>query len=352
MGGYTIPPEGVNVDGVVVTLGLPLPVDPPIFYASGIAYSTHVCQNGMVGPASPQSTDPTHVTMPADYTLPSFSPSPTNIMSAEDSLIRITLAAGVPSAETATAAASPYNLPVTSPIIAFSWQDVNGDGMLNIGTDHSTAAPFLPALFPLGLFTKLASPSDDLTVQQAPMVILQGLTFYKSLMDTIAWQNNPPPKNVLLDASVVLALTPAVLCIDPTSSDPAAKAKLVITHINDCSGMNPILLDQQGTLMALSKQFGRKVDLVEACLPEGRYAMNLIYGTGQAWTVPNEAGVCQALEPASSDGTMCVAAQPAGASRRRLLSQDVVLTIGPPDDPAYCMTRKPPPECCPQGGCH
>jgi hypothetical protein len=346
MGGYTIPPEGADVGGVVVTLGLPLPEDPPIFYASAVAYSMHACQNGMVQPASPTSTDPTHVTMPADYTLPSF--SPTDLMGVEDSLIRITLAAGVPSTETKTAAASPYNLPVTNPTIAFSWQDVNGDGMLNMN-DHTAAEPFLPSLFPFGLFTKLASSTDDLTVQPSPMVILQGLTFYKSLMNTLAWPSSPPPGNVVHDASVVVALTPAVLCIDPTA---AGKAKLVITHETDCGGMNPILVDQPGTLATLSKQFGREVDLVEACLPQGRYAMNLVYGTGQAWTVPNEAGVCQALEPESSDGTMCVAAQPAGASRHRLLSQDVVLTIGPPNDPAYCMTHPLPAECCPQGGCN
>jgi hypothetical protein len=31
---------------------------------------------------------------------------------------------------------------------------------------------------------------------------------------------------------------------------------------------------------------------VEGCLPTGRYAINLVYPDGQAWTVPNEAGAC------------------------------------------------------------
>jgi len=69
--------------------------------------------------------------------------------------------------------------------------------------------------------------------------------------------------------------------------------------------------------------------------------------------VPNEAGVCQALEPESSDGTQCVAAAPAGAQRTRLQSQDVVLTVGPPQDPAYCAqpAHQTPAACCPSGGC-
>jgi hypothetical protein len=29
-----------------------------------------------------------------------------------------------------------------------------------------------------------------------------------------------------------------------------------------------------------------------ACIPPGRYAINVVYATGQAWTVPNEAGHC------------------------------------------------------------
>jgi len=28
------------------------------------------------------------------------------------------------------------------------------------------------------------------------------------------------------------------------------------------------------------------------CLPQGRYAINVVYADGQAWTVPNEAGAC------------------------------------------------------------
>ncbi len=31
---------------------------------------------------------------------------------------------------------------------------------------------------------------------------------------------------------------------------------------------------------------------IAGCLPLGRYAINIVYPNGQAWTVPNEAGAC------------------------------------------------------------
>jgi hypothetical protein len=82
--------------------------------------------------------------------------------------------------------------------------------------------------------------------------------------------------------------------------------------------------------------------------------MNLVYGTGQAWSVPNEAGVCAASElPQSSDGTMCTGAvtTKGPTPRPRLPSQDLFLTIGKPNNyiPNYCTTNnhQTPAACCP-----
>jgi hypothetical protein len=36
--------------------------------------------------------------------------------------------------------------------------------------------------------------------------------------------------------------------------------------------------------------------LIGGCLPTGRYQVNLVYPTGQAWTTPNETGSCAASE--------------------------------------------------------
>ncbi len=358
-GTYVIPPEGSNIEGVAVTLGLPLPLGLPIFYSESVAYSQNACKNGVVTPITPPPTaDPRNVVMASDYTLPVFNQA--DPAGTEQSLLRMTLGAGVfpgdathPN-EIPIAAASPYDLPVQSPAptISFAWQDVNGDGMLDITHDHVAASSILPALFPVSIFSKLASATDDLTPQASPVVVLQGLTLYQSLLSTVEWALNPPAGNVQTDTKVIVGVTPAVLCLDPADVSPTARAKLVITHLTDCGG-NAVLTSPSSTMASLAAQFNRPVDIVEACLPQGRYSMNLVYDSGQAWTVPNEAGVCQALEPESKDGTMCVASGTPGAMRTRLQSQDVVLTIGPPSDPSYCADpmHQTPAECCPSGGC-
>ena len=220
--------------------------------------------------------------------------------------------------------------------------------MYNLGDDHTAASDILPSLFPLSIFSKLASATDDLTAQSSPAVILEGLTIYKSLLATVLLQA-PAIYSLPPQPEVFAGITPAVICLDPADQSPTAKATLLVSNLVDCMG-DKLLGDMQGTLSALKKQFGRPVTTVQGCLPQGRYAMNLVYGTGQAWSDPNEAGVCAASElPVSADGKSCTGAVTTqGATlRARLPSQDVVLTIGPPSDASYCKNNKTPPACCP-----
>jgi hypothetical protein len=113
---------------------------------------------------------------------------------------------------------------------------------------------------------------------------------------------------------------------------------LVVSHARDKAGNAIIPEEDAGAVeAALSAQLGRPITIAYGCLPEGRYALNLLYGTGQAWTLPNEAGVCAPSEEATSEG-VC-------GQRPRLASQDVVLVIGPPDDPAYCEQNRTPASC-------
>ena len=114
---------------------------------------------------------------------------------------------------------------------------------------------------------------------------------------------------------------------------------LVISHDDDRAG-NVLIADEDELKAALAAQFGRPIDITYGCLPQGRYALNLVYPTGQAWTIPNDAGVCAALEKPSKDGSKC-------GKRARLASQSVVLTIGPPDDPDYCRDNPTPAACLP-----
>jgi hypothetical protein len=343
-GSYQIPAEGSTVDGIAVTLGRPLALDLPIFHPTHVLASKQICQGGMPMTLTPPPPDDVNqLAMPCDYTLPDFS-----VTGAEGSLLRVQLTAGVDPSEAAAASASHVDLAVTgSATFAFSWQDVNGDGMIDLAHDHVAASNLIPALFPLSIFTKLASPTDHLTLQTSPFVVIQGLTIYKDLLTTVGIGGNPT-QPIAPSPDVFAAITPAVLCLDPSDFSPAARAKLVLTHLKDCQGMNNVLMDAGATTMALQQQFGRPVDLVEGCLPQGRYMMNLIYGTGQAWFVPNEIGVCAASEPESADGTTCVGTTPKGlTARARLASQDRWLTVGAPDDASYCMSHQTPPECCP-----
>lgn len=344
-GTFKIPDEGSHIGGIAVTLALPLPNNLPTFYSKSVVSSTKACDtvNKKVIPATTMQKDPNHVVMPQDYTLPVFAAA--DPAGTEDSLIRFELGAGVAPTEIDLAAASPFNLPVKNPapVFNFTWQDVNGDGMYDLGHDHIPDSTLIPSLFPFSIFSKLddaaklSAAEHELAAQAKPVVIIQGLTIYQSLIQTAISQ---PTLNAS-DTKVFVGVRPAVLCLDPTNS---SNAKLVITHKTDCTG-NPILTSPAETQLALKKQFNRDVDIVEACLPKGRYAINLVYGTGQAWSVPNEAGVCQKGEDLNpKDTTQCKAAV---GSRPRLASQDVYLTIGDPDDAAYCAAHPPPAECLP-----
>lgn len=338
-GSYKIPELGASVGGVTVTFGLPLPLEPPYFYPKDVFYSTKTCNNGTVVDAPPQAKDPAAVSMPADYTLPVFdalSPADT-----EDSLVRMVLGAGVAPDEVETASASPFNFHVKDPAprFTFNWQDVNGDGMFTLTGDHVPDSNIIPSLFPLAIFGKLDDTQGILVAQAAPAVILQGLTIYKDLPTTAFFATDQQS----VDTEVIVGVRPAVLCIDP--QDFTKHAKLVVTHKTDCGG-NPVLTNEELTKVALKKQFGRDIDVVEGCLPQGAYGINLIYNTGQAWTVPNEAGVCQALEPANKENTMC--GDPKTAAHRPLVAtQRRLLTIGKPVDEAYCVAHPTPAECLP-----
>lgn len=311
--------EGAKVSGIAVTLGLSLPLERPVFYAKEVLDE------------SGRNTDPARVTMPSDYQLPVFSASDPG--ATEKSFIRYRFGAGVLPDETATAAASPFLFPVGDPPakLVYSRQDVNGDGIID-AADHVPDSALLPSLFPLAVFAKLED-GQPLVSQARPVVILQGLTLYKSLSSTAF---APVDLNDASD-EVLVGLRPAALCLDP--ADAQKPGVLVTSHATDAAG-NPLIADEAEVKANLSAQFHRPIEIAYACLPEGQYAANLVYGTGQAWTIPNEAGVCAPSEPSENGGATC-------GKRARLASQDAMLIIGPPDDPAYCAANPPPAACRP-----
>ena len=341
-----IPDDGARIGGISVTLALPLPLTLPTFYPKAVTYSAQACKGGAIVDAPKKTADPTKVTMPSDYTLPVF--DSTNPGGTETSITRIDLAAGVPASEQKAAAAPPFSLPVgsgSSPGFDFTWWDFNGDGMISIAEDHTPASSLIPTLFPLAILSKLDAKQGDLVAQASPAVIIQGITIYKSLISTAAIGLSGNTTFHDTQPDVIVGVPPAAVCLDP--ADPSKPATLLLSHETDCTG-HKILTDEPGTLAALKKQFGREVKLAIGCLPQGRYATNLVYGTGQAWTVPNEGGICAAAEPETKDGKSCETDSDGVSFKRALLpSQDGIFIVGEPDDASWCKDHPTPAACLP-----
>jgi hypothetical protein len=74
---------------------------------------------------------------------------------------------------------------------------------------------------------------------------------------------------------------------DNPKSDPAVQGIVVDSQI---------LSNPQLATLVNTKAQGSSNGLIGACLPPGRYQVNMVYPTGQAWTTPNEEGSCASLE--------------------------------------------------------
>jgi hypothetical protein len=323
-----IPEIGARVGGISVNLGLSLPIDRPVFYPKEVLDNSATANR-----------DPARVTMPSDFQLETFDPF--NPAQTESSFIRLKLGAGVAPDEADIAAQEPFNLPPKSPPPFFfvSWQDVNGDNDLDIGADHILDSPQIPSLFPLSFFIKLRD-TESPSPEGEPTIVIQGLTLYKSLAETAL--SDPTLRDSQLE--LLVALRPSAICLP---ADPTKDGALVVSHRTDTSS-NSVIGNESALKAALTAQFKRPIEIAYGCLPEGHYAMNLIYETGQAWTVPNEAGVCSARETTKDDGKSCISLgtyADSPPSRPLLASQSAVLTVGPPTDPSYCKPL--PPACTP-----
>lgn len=332
-GKLVIPPTGSRVTGIGVTLAQPLALERPVFYPSALANVGDTML--MDTPQFPGAT------IESDF---QFAAPP----SADKQFIRIKLTAGVPAGEVDKAAAKPFFMPVKNPAASLfmTVEDANRDGVVD-DKDTVPESAAIPSLYPLAVFSKLA-PKQKLVSQTNPRVIMQGVTLFKSLLLTgtklPSADPNDPSKYIVpqsFEPDVIVALRPAAICINP--DDTTQKGVLVLSRQQAANG-TAILPDEDVVKQGLQKQFGRPFDIKYGCLPEGTYAINLVYPTGQAWTLPNEAGVCAEGEPESSDHTRCVTST---NDRPRLASQDAMITVGPPKDTAYCKANPTPKACLP-----
>jgi hypothetical protein len=360
-GKLVIPENGANIRNLTVTLGQLLPFSRPIFHIAGVKderTATFTDKNGVEisGPPLVLNTDPSRVVLPQDER---FLVAPTNYPAQSTRMfLRLTLGAGLPGvfpqppgeapSERSLGASPPYSLQTIHPHDYFwLYPAVGPDGaILTVPETPPTSPPGIPLianLFPQAIFAKL-SPTDatNQTAQASPVVLLQGLVINENLLSTTVGSFRDPqtgaPRPPRPIQSLDVALRPSVICI-PEPQNPAAAVYVVTPSFKAING-EPIL-DPASIAAQVRAQLGNRpnIQVVEGCLPRGQFQMNLVYNTGQAWTVPNEGGVCTFAE--AQQGDDCVR----GVIRRaRLPSQAATVEVGEARDASFCASTFPGPD--------
>ncbi len=217
-----------------------------------------------------------------------------------------------------------------------------------------------------------------------PVVILQGITLFENpqknplgtgtvegdtIYNTAVASGYPNPANgdavfnsatgepiVTQQDHLMVALRPSVICFNHLFDNPPAqdtRGVLVSPYSSNTQADIPSTGNQgpivptdiltngdvkhrfQITNLVNSVQFG--------CLPKGRYAINIVYPDGQAWTVPNEAGACTGTS-ATGEGATDYANMTCTLKPRPVLysqgTRAVVEVVGP-TNPASCQKPGP-----------
>jgi hypothetical protein len=198
-----------------------------------------------------------------------------------------------------------------------------------------TAAPLLglgaPYFDPSG--NPVVTKQDHLTVLLRPSVICFDQFFNPQVSDKRGVLVAPHPVEPTADVNC-----PGSSCSPGTTPGNVVPPDLLTNNENDRVQVSSLVRPAPGGKPS-----------IEGCLPTGRYAINLVYPDGQAWTVPNEAGACSGEEGSTDyQGLTCT-----GALQQRpvLLSQGkrAVVEITKAKDPTYCQNFPVPPQCLPAG---
>jgi hypothetical protein len=384
---FRIPASGFVADNVPVTIGNVVPFTRPYFYPRRVDDSgAETDSSERIGPPvrSPANdeADPLAVpilAIPQDIQVlaPPTNPSPQTLGAYQR---------GFPSLELVWSVARDELADATDPAQPFRLQvpplPPDGAGGLLVFARGSSIpeSPAIPDLWPQVVFLKLADdprraagdPRDLVDPQSVvvqgtleetlvtgrrpgPLVVLQGIALLDdSLARTIAGPVPPAATTSALRDHVTTMIRPAALCFPPplpTETEPLPLPRvdrggiLVTPHMNGASadatetGDRPLFDPKRLGQAPLVRE------LRQGCLPMGRYAISLVYPTGQAWTVPNEIGGCAPAEGAVRVGDRTCAAKP----RRVLLSQGsrAVVEIVGPNDAQACAKGAVPVECLP-----
>jgi hypothetical protein len=398
---FTIPAEGFVADNLTVTVGAVLPSPRPYFYAGSLAVSfdmssgalsTQEVQTSAMAPttlkniATTKETNPDFdpiLTIPQDIAVlasPSNNMVEGGVNNFESKFPHLLLHSSLPAAELPVAAAQPFHFQVSLPG-APGAPPAAGPGGFNVwqsaifdATKQAWEAQDipegggLPSLWPLVVLTKLDTSSDPHGIKAQgdathPVIILQGITLlggdgtgdptksdslfntataeaFGSLFDTASGQPVIFPQDHL-----TVLVRPAALCFDTLfdASNPDKRGTIVTPHIfaptadlPQQPGMQSIV--PEAALQSLAALV--KGTPVQACLPIGRYAINIVYPDGQAWTVPNESGACASAEGSTNYAKLTCTIQPRPVLRSQ--GQRAVVEITKTTTPANCPDPLPP----------
>ncbi|MFO0660906.1 MAG: hypothetical protein U0165_13895 [Polyangiaceae bacterium] len=332
-----IPESGSLVDNVTVSLGLELNTPRPIFSFSSVIDERPDTFGASNTPTPPLTklTDPNAIVIPQDER---FATSPTaNPLQADKQFIRVVFSPSFPESERSAAAKRPFSLQVEEPFtkfVTFARTDLDG----NVVTIPEKApAPNLAVadMFPQAIFGKLVSDKIDpnhLTAQSSPAVVLQGLVLADGkLTSTLA--SLPANRQPAVVDSVTVALRPSVICLNPF--DVNETVYVVTPELTALDGTE--VVDPADLAPKVAKTLGRpNVEVLPGCLPQGDFQTNLVYSTGQAWTMPNEAGYCVGQETTLSNGSCSVSGF---SPRQTFTSQKTLVKIGDERESGYCETK-------------
>lgn len=348
---YEVPAQtGFVADNVPVAIGTPIKSTRPYFYPEGAENDVDPAST----PANPRGDArwvPVVVMTQDHHVLaPPKTPTPQTVGAFQQSFKSLKLDWGVAPSETADATdpAKPFGLQIAAP-------PPQGSGGLLVWSKGGTLPETsqIAVAWPLVAFSKLLDDKDhkldpaSVTPQGArdqPIVVIQGITLNQDSILTTLPSNIPvgPTVSALRD-HVTALIRPAALCL--SSRAPDKGATLVVPHLTGKSadpaetGDKP-LFDAQ----TVSKSLPIVRDVVRGCLPLGRYAISLVYPTGQAWTVPNEAGSCGPGEGSIAGRSCSQRARPILPSQ----GTRAVLEIVPPTTPegeALCRDNPVPDAC-------
>jgi len=321
-GSYLVPPTGVHLTNVTVTFGKPMPFERPYYHVKSVHYPVNTVDDT----EQPRVVAaPPIVEVPADWHI-AFGPS--EITSISNALLGLELAPTLPTAELPIGVGAPYRFRLS----ASSAFDVFWDGGLRVpGTKSSLVPDGLPAYVPSIVVSKLdASDPRHLTGQANPRIVSSAIVAKEfSLLSLLGADTAPEARS-----SLVALLRPTLICItDPNKNGPAH----IITPFKESLSGKPVVADEPGLtndVAALLRRDPAKTTFGESCLIPGDYAMNVVYPTSQAWTLPNEAGTCMGTE--TTIGTTCVTNQ---SSRNLLASQSFFLRVGKASNPKACRDK-------------